>query len=73
MPENERETGIRLADRVRDLLLKIHKSNPTSEMMEKAIVATRQLCKRQCTWLRNEKEALVLTNPNIDKAIDYIK
>jgi tRNA dimethylallyltransferase len=43
------------------------------EMMEKAIVATRQLCKRQCTWLRNEKEALVLTNPNIDKAIDYIK
>jgi tRNA dimethylallyltransferase len=25
------------------------------EMMEKAIVATRQLCKRQCTWLRNEK------------------
>ena len=43
------------------------------EMMEKSIVATRQLCKRQCTWLRNEKEALVLTNPNIDKAIDYIK
>ena len=43
------------------------------EMMEKSIIATRQLCKRQCTWLRNEKEALVLTNPNIDKAIDYIK
>ena len=43
------------------------------EMMEKSIVATRQLCKRQCTWLRNEKEALVLTNPNIDKAINYIK
>ena len=37
MPENERETGIRLADRIRDLLLKIHKSNPTNEMMEKAI------------------------------------
>ena len=37
MSENERETGIRLADRVRDLLLKIHKSAPTSEMMEKAI------------------------------------
>ena len=37
MTENQRETGIRLADRVRDLLLKIHKSAPTSEMMEKAI------------------------------------
>ena len=37
MSENERETGIRLADRVRDLLLKIHKSAPTNEMMEKAI------------------------------------
>ena len=38
MPEDEREAGIRLADRVRDLLLKIHKSAPTSEMIEKAII-----------------------------------
>ncbi len=37
MSESERETGIRLADRVRDLVLKIHKAAPTSEMMEKAI------------------------------------
>ena len=37
MSENERKTGIRLADRVRDLLLKIHRSAPTNEMMEKAI------------------------------------
>ena len=43
------------------------------EMIEKAIVATRQLCKRQCTWLRNEEEALVLANPSIDRAIDFIK
>ena len=43
------------------------------EMIEKAIVATRQLCKRQCTWLRNEEEALVLGNPSIDRVIDYIK
>lgn len=43
------------------------------EMIEKAIVATRQLCKRQCTWLRNEEEALVLASPSIEKAIDYIK
>ena len=37
MSEDERDAGIRLADRVRDLLLKIHKSAPTSEMIEKAI------------------------------------
>ena len=43
------------------------------EMIEKAIVATRQLCKRQCTWLRNEEEALVLASPSIDRVIDYIK
>ena len=43
------------------------------EMIEKAIVATRQLCKRQCTWLRNEEEALVLSNQSIDRVIDYIK
>ena len=43
------------------------------EMIEKAIVATRQLCKRQCTWLRNEEEALVLAYPSIDRAIDFIK
>ena len=41
-------------------------------MIEKAIVATRQLCKRQCTWLKNENEALVLSSPSIHKVINYI-
>ena len=43
------------------------------EMVEKAIVATRQLCKRQCTWLRNESEALILRKPNMDKIVNYLK
>jgi len=43
------------------------------EMIEKAIVATRQLCKRQCTWLKNENEALILRKSNIDKVINYLK
>ncbi len=43
------------------------------EMIEKAIVATRQLCKRQCTWLRNESNALILKETNIDKAINFLQ
>jgi len=43
-----------------------------SEMIEKAIIATRQLCKRQCTWLRHETEALTLAESDIDKAIEFI-
>ena len=43
------------------------------EMIEKAIVATRQLCKRQCTWLKNENEALILRKPSIDKIANYLK
>ncbi|MDC9714945.1 MAG: tRNA (adenosine(37)-N6)-dimethylallyltransferase MiaA, partial [Gammaproteobacteria bacterium] len=38
-------------------------------MIEKAIIATRQLCKRQSTWLRNEENALILEKIDIDKAI----
>ena len=43
------------------------------EMIEKAIVASRQLCKRQCTWLKNENEALILRKSNIDKVVNYLK
>ncbi|MBT3854100.1 MAG: tRNA (adenosine(37)-N6)-dimethylallyltransferase MiaA [Thiotrichales bacterium] len=43
------------------------------EMVEKAIVATRQLCKRQCTWLRDENSALILKQMDIDKAINYLQ
>ena len=44
-----------------------------NEMIEKAVIATRQLCKRQCTWLRNENDALTLTEASIDKAIEFIR
>ena len=44
-----------------------------SEMIEKAVIATRQLCKRQCTWLRHENDALTLTETSIDKAIEFIR
>lgn len=42
------------------------------EMIEKAIIATRRLCKRQSTWLRDEKNALQLKNIDLDKVINFI-
>ena len=70
MSEDERDAGIRLADRVRDLLLKIHKSAPTSEMIEKAIthvdaanesLATQRIVERL-------KEAGVIVIPTVGAA-----
>ena len=43
------------------------------EMIEKAIVATRQLCKRQSTWLNNEKEGLILSQSDIKKAVKFLR
>lgn len=43
------------------------------EMVEKAIVATRQLCKRQSTWLKNEKEGLLLTQTDVKRAVGYLR
>ena len=43
------------------------------EMIEKAIVATRQLCKRQSTWLKNEKEGLLLTQTDVKRAVSYLR
>ena len=43
------------------------------EMIEKAIVATRQLCKRQSTWLKNEKEGLILNQSDIKKAVNFLR
>ena len=43
------------------------------EMIEKAIVATRQLCKRQSTWLNNEKEGLILSQSDIKKAVNFLR
>lgn len=42
-------------------------------MVEKAIIATRQLCKRQSTWLRAEKQALFLSESDVAQALAYIK
>ncbi len=43
------------------------------EMIEKSIAATRQLCKRQCTWLRNEDQALTLNQIDIKKALKFLQ
>ena len=43
------------------------------KMIDKAIIATRQLCKRQSTWLRNENNALILKKANIDKVINFLQ
>lgn len=42
-------------------------------MIERAIIATRQLCKRQSTWLRGETDALVLESSDAQKALDFIQ
>lgn len=41
-------------------------------MIKEAIIATRQLCKRQSTWLRSETDALILETPDITKTINFI-
>ncbi len=41
-------------------------------MVEKALTASRQLCKRQNTWLRNEENAHRLIKPNIDDLIKLV-
>jgi tRNA dimethylallyltransferase len=40
-------------------------------MIEKAIIATRQLCKRQSTWFNKEKNALFIDNNDIKKVENY--
>jgi len=42
-------------------------------MIEKSIIATRQLCKRQSTWLRNEKDALILEKSDVSKVLDFLE
>ncbi|MFP6775740.1 MAG: tRNA (adenosine(37)-N6)-dimethylallyltransferase MiaA [PS1 clade bacterium] len=44
-----------------------------NSMIEKAIIATRQLCKRQCTWLKSENDALIIKEIDPHISIDYIK
>jgi len=42
------------------------------EMIERSIIATRQLCKRQSTWLKNETQGLKLKAANVTKCLNYI-
>ena len=42
-------------------------------MIEKAIIATRQLCKRQSTWLKSEPNALILHTENTQQTLDFIQ
>ena len=41
-------------------------------MIEQAIIKTRQLCKRQSTWLKNQTDALFLEKIDIKKVLDFI-
>ncbi len=42
-------------------------------MIERAIIATRQLCKRQSTWLNSEVGALIIKESNAQKVLNYIE
>ena len=42
-------------------------------MIEKSIIATRQLCKRQSTWLKSEADALILETIDVKSAVDFIQ
>ena len=47
--------------------------NSNSEMIENSIYASRQLCKRQCTWLNAEEDALFMKDANIKEFSNLIK
>ncbi|KAA0444218.1 MAG: tRNA (adenosine(37)-N6)-dimethylallyltransferase MiaA [Candidatus Thioglobus sp.] len=42
-------------------------------MIETAIIKTRQLCKRQSTWLKTETDALILQSPDTKQALDFVQ
>jgi len=44
-----------------------------AQMIELAIIATRQLCKRQSTWLKGEKDALILETIDLESVINFIQ
>ncbi len=43
-----------------------------AEMIERAIITTRQLCKRQSTWLKGETQGLRLTQADVEKSLNFI-
>jgi tRNA dimethylallyltransferase len=42
-------------------------------MIKKAIIATRQLCKRQSTWLKSETDALILETIDVESVVNFIQ
>jgi tRNA dimethylallyltransferase len=57
----------------RQVLNFLEGKNSNSEMIENSIYASRQLCKRQCTWLNAEEDALFLKDANIKEFSNLIK
>lgn len=54
----------------KEVLLHLTKKLSYEEMIEKAIIATNQLAKRQRTWLRSEKNTVIFNNQNL--ALEYM-
>jgi tRNA dimethylallyltransferase len=42
-------------------------------MRERAIIATRQLAKRQYTWLRSWKDLKILESPDLPQALKILE
>ncbi len=42
------------------------------EMIKRSIIATRQLCKRQSTWLKGETQGLKLNTANVNSCLAFI-
>ena len=44
-----------------------------AKMIERSIIATRQLCKRQSTWLKSQTQGLKLKTADIKKTVNFIQ
>jgi tRNA dimethylallyltransferase len=51
----------------------LNKEIDEAEMIERSIIATRQLCKRQSTWLKNETKGLTLKAADLEKSVNFIQ
>ena len=51
----------------------LNKKIDQDTMIEKAIIATRQLCKRQSTWLKSETDALILETIDVESVVNFIQ
>ena len=51
----------------------LNKEIDREAMIELAIIATRQLCKRQSTWLKSETDALILETIDVESVVKFIQ